>query len=219
VIPIPGLVVYIVFDHVHGQYLVFPKARVLFAVDARTGNITGTLRGPNERAYDPTTHELTTLTEPDFSIMRLTLVNTQQAPFQVLHRRSLGVPLYKRLQMYFHPGPSDGTTLVTSLWDGTVTLYGRTLELLRQTRIAPGISGMVLTHNKRHLVIGGYTDGNLYFMNMETWQVVTRLYLGHRMRELRLSRDGRYVYVGTSQGGFRIDIPRVLGPEAAPMQP
>ncbi len=119
--------------------------------------------------------------------------------------------MYKRLQTYFHPGPGAGTTLVTSLWDGTVTLYDSSLKPLRHTRVAPGISGMALTDDKRHLLIGGYTDGNLYFMNMETWHIVTSLYLGHRMRELRLSRDGRYVYVGTSQGGFRIDIPRVLG--------
>ena len=52
---------------------------------------------------------------------------------------------------------------------------------------------------------------DIYVLNLETWEVVSSVYLGHRMRELRLSRNGRYVYVGTSQGGFRIDLPRLLG--------
>ena len=211
VIPIPGKVVYIIFDKTMDTYLVFPEARILFAVDARTGSVLSALPGPDERAYDPKNNVLTTLKEPDFSIMRIKVVNTPKAPLQILYKRSLGVPIYKRLQMYFHPGPIDGTTLVTSLWDGTVTLYDGHLKVLRQTHVAAGISGMALTSDKRHLVIGGYTDGNLYFMDMEPWQVVNSLYLGHRMREIRLSRDGRHIYVGTSQGGFRINISSALG--------
>jgi hypothetical protein len=210
-IPIPGKVVYIVFDEVNEVYLVFPEDQVLFAIDSWTGKIIGALRGPDERAFDPRTNELTSLTEPDFSIMRLKILQSKDTALKIIRKRSLRVPFYKRLQMYFHPGPIEGTTLVTSLWEGTVTLYDCDLKPLRRTRIVPGISAMALTHDKRHLLIGGYTDGNLYFMNMETWKVVTSLYLGHRMRELKLSRDGRYVYVGTSQGGFRIDIQRVLG--------
>jgi hypothetical protein len=99
-----------------------------------------------------------------------------------------------------------------------MSTYDRDLKPIRRRRIVPGISGMVLTPDKRYLLIGGYADGNLYFMNMETWKVVTRLYLGQRMRELRLSRDGRYVYVGTSQGGFRIDIQRVLDEHQSPLE-
>lgn len=210
-IPIPGRgVVYILSDLANGQYLVFPKAQILYAVDAQTGRITSALPGPDEPAYDPRRRELTTLTEPDFSIVRFKIANDPQAPFQFLDKRSLGVPVYKRLQMYFHPGPIAGTTLVTSLWDGTITLYDERLKPLRQTYVAPGISGMVLTPDQQHVLIGGYTDGHLYFMNLATWEVVTRLYLGSRMRELRLSKDGRHVYVGSSQGGFRIDIAHVL---------
>jgi hypothetical protein len=212
-IPIPGRgVVYLLADRANDQYLVFPKAQILYAVDAQTGHITSALPGPDEPAYDPRRRELTALTEPDFSIVRFKITKNKQAPFQLLQKRSLGVPVYKRLQLYFYPGPSEGTTLVTSLWDGTLTLYDEHLRPQRQTYIAPGISGMVLTPDKQYLLIGGYTDGYLYFMNMTTWKVGTRLYLGHRMRELRLSHDGHYVYVGTSQGGFRIDIARVLEP-------
>jgi hypothetical protein len=219
VIPVPGKVVYMIFDKTNDQYLVFPKARILFAVDAQTGSISGALRGPDERAYDPKNNEVVTLTEPDFSIMRIKLENIPKAPFRILHKRYMEVPIYKRLQMYFHPGPIDGTTLVTNLWDGTVTLYSRNFRPLRQTYIAPGISGMALTKDKRHLAIGGYTDGNLYFMDMKTWKVVTNLYLGHRMREIRISRDGRYIYIGTSQGGFRINISRVLEHAFSSLQP
>jgi hypothetical protein len=212
-IPIPGRgVVYIFSDQANGQYLVFPKAQILYAVDTHTGQITSALPGPDEPAYDPSSRELTALTEPDFSIVRFKITNNKRTPFQLLHKRSLGVPVYKRLQMYFHPGPIAGTTLVTSLWDGTIALYDQHLRRQRQTYIAPGISGLVLTPDKQYLLIGGYTDGHLYVMNMATWQIVARLYLGHRMRELRLSHDGRHVYVGTSQGGFRIDIARVLEP-------
>jgi hypothetical protein len=212
-IPVPGRgVVYILFDRNNGQYLVFPKAQILYAIDAQTGKIISAIPGPDERAYDARRRELTTLTEPDFSIARFKITKNKQAPFQLLQKRSLGVPVYKRLQMYFHPGPTAGTTLVTSVWDGTITLYDEHLRPQRQKYIAPGINGMVLTPDHQYVLIGGYTDGYLYFMNMATWEVVTRLYLGHRMRELQLSRDGRQVYVGTSQGGFRIDIARVLEP-------
>jgi prepilin signal peptidase PulO-like enzyme (type II secretory pathway) len=210
-IPIPGEVVYIVFDKVIGIYLVFPHKPVLLAADSSTGELLGSLPGPDEGAYDSSSREFTVLTEPDFSIMRLEIGDRKDSPFEVRLRRSMGVPVYKRLQMYFHPGPTDGTTLVTSLWEGTVTLYDQDLRPARRKRIVAGTSGMALTPDKRHLLIGGYADGRLYFMDMETWDVVASLYLGHRMRELRLSKDGRYVYVGTSQGGFRVDIPRVMG--------
>ena len=83
-------------------------------------------------------------------------------------------------------------------------------RLIHRHGFAPGVSGMVLTSDKRYLVIGGYADGYLYFMNMETWNVETELFLGRRMRELRLSRDGRFVLVGTSQGGFRVEVAAVL---------
>jgi hypothetical protein len=209
--PIPGHgVVYIVFDQANDQYVVFPKHQEIFAVDARTGQIEGRLPGPDERAYDSRRNQLTSLTEPDFSIVRVAIGGPPGPRFRVLERRSMGVPVYKRLQMYFHPGPEEGTTLVTSLWDGTLTLYDEDLLPVRRERVAPGVSGLLLTPDRRHILVGGYTDGYLYFLDAESWEVVTRLYLGHRMRELRLSRDGRRVYVGSSQGGFRIDLQRVL---------
>ena len=213
-VPVPGRgVVYILADPAHHQYVVFPNMQRLYAVDAHTGHITQTVLGPDERAYDPQRHELTVLTEPDFTLARFKLSHSPQAPLQLLRQRSLEIPVYKRLQMYFSPGPSEGTTLVTSVWDGTITLYDDAFQPLRQTYIAPGLSAMVLTPDRQHVLIGGYADGYLYCMNMTTWDVVARLYLGHRMRELRLSGDGRRVYVGTSQGGFRIDLARLLEPE------
>lgn len=215
-IPIPGRgVVYIIFDQIHNQYLVFPKDQVLYAVDARTGHLTAALRGPDERAYDPARDQLTSLTEPDFSIMRIGIGDPKQNPLRVLNRRSMHIPLNQRLQMYFHPGLVAGTTLVTNLWKGTLTLYDRHLLPIRQRRIAPGVSGIALTRDQRFILVGGYTDGNLYFLDAVTWKIVAHLYLGHRMRELRLSRNGRYVYVGTSQGGFRVDIARVLDTPSA----
>ena len=77
--------------------------------------------------------------------------------------------------------------------------------------VAPGIRNMALTPDRKTLMVAGYTDGYLYFIDVKSWHVVNKIYLGHRMRALTLSNDGRYVYVGSSQGGFKVELEALSG--------
>jgi hypothetical protein len=212
-IPVGKPVVYIVRLEKQRAILALDEQRGLFAFDENNGALLAEMKGPDEWAVDKRTGEITALTEPGFQLMRMKFERTDQGgAFRVLAQRPLGVPFYRRLQVYMIPGPEAGTVLVSDLWTGAISLFDRGLNRVREEKIAPGISGMLLMPNKRHLAVGGYTDGFLRMVDMTDWSVSEKFFLGRRMRELRLSPDGRFLLVGTSQGGFRVDVSHYLEP-------
>lgn len=204
-------VVYITPDSNVKRYYILDEAQGLYAIDPESRQPTAYIAGPDEMTFDSRTGELTVLTEPEFDLMRLRYIpDGKDSRFEVLTRRSLNVPFYRRLQMYMITGLDPGTVLMTDLWTGTLSLFDRDLNLVRRKRIAPGVSGMALTADGKILAIGGYSDGRLFLLDAATWKVLACPFVGHRMRELRLSRDDRFVLVGTAEGGFRVDIKAAL---------
>lgn len=179
----------------------------LLAYDIQEGKRTASLRGPDEWCYDERTGQFTVMTEPDFSLMKLSYKEEQgQGKFEITQRADSGIPFYKRLQVFLITGPEPGSFYLSNIWDGSITLYGADLNPIKNTRLDPGLRCMALSKDNKKLLVGGHTSGFLYILHADSLQEEKRLFLGKRMRELVPSKDGRFIYVGSDQGAFRINL-------------
>ncbi len=192
----------------YGHYYFLSEDVTFFVLNNRAELILDSMVGPDEWIYNREKNQFIVFTEPDFDLLRLE-VDRYSGKIKVLARRHLEIPTYKRLNLFLTEGPEKGSILISSMWEGTIRLLDENFLEQQSIFVAPGIRNMTLTPDRKILMIAGYTDGYLYFMDTGTWKIVNKIYLGRRMRALTLSNNGKYVYVGSSQGGFRVDIQRV----------
>jgi len=192
----------------YGHYYFLSEDVTFFVLDSRARLILDSMVGPDEWIYNREKNQFIVFTEPDFDLLRLG-IDRYSGKISVLAKRHLGIPTYKRLNLFIIEGPEKGTILISSMWEGTIRLLDEDFVEQQSIFVAPGIRNMMLTPDRQTLMIGGYTDGYLYFMDTGTWKIINKIYMGCRMRALTLSNNGKYVYVGSSQGGFRVDIQRV----------
>jgi len=193
----------------YGHYYFLSEDITFFVLNSRAELILDYMVGPDEWIYNREKNQFIVFTEPDFDLLRLE-VDRYSGKIKVLARRHLEIPTYKRLNLFLTEGPEKGSILISSMWEGTIRLLNEEFVELQSIFVAPGIRNMALTPDRQTLMIAGYTDGYLYFMDTGTWKIISKIYLGRRMRALTLSNNGKYVYAGSSQGGFRMELAVVL---------
>ncbi len=211
------------------------EGAAFFVLDRGAKRVLDSMEGPDEWIYDVEKDQFIVFTEPDFKLRQLSI--GASGKISISQKGDLRIPPYKRLNLFLIKGPREETLLISDMWEGSVRILryasawpedlfvgpvrasdlGDDFVEIEKVFVAPGIRNMVLTPDRKILIIAGYADGHLHFMDTAHWKIIRKVYLGCRMRGLNLSRDGKYVYVGSSQGGFRVEWGVVMKDASAPV--
>lgn len=82
-----------------------------------------------------------------------------------------------------------------------------THRVKRRIYLEPFVWRLVFDPKTRILTVGGYFKGNLYLIDVDKGFVRRKVYVGRRINWMYLSRDGKGVYVATTQGVFFVEFP------------
>ncbi|MFA6448254.1 MAG: hypothetical protein WCX65_02200 [bacterium] len=93
-------------------------------------------------------------------------------------------------------------------------IYEIDLASLKAVRVLPGPAGaraLALDTRRNILFAAGYYSGRFMATDLKTGRVLRSGAAGARASALKLDRAGKYLYVVSSRGAFRVDIDSYLG--------
>ena len=61
------------------------------------------------------------------------------------------------------------------------------------------------------MVVGNHFNGNIYFIDVNSYQVVKKLWVGTRIRDMEYSAKHNKIYVGTAIHVLEVDVDTQLG--------
>ncbi len=193
------------------RYYALNESHTFFVYPGTGGKAIARITGPDEWIYYTENDYFVAVTEPDYSMVRFRYEDGGDAgEIVVENRQDIHIPVYQRLDVFLQRGIEPGSILVSNMWAGTLSEMDDKFREERRKFIAPGVRNIAVTPDGDTIIVAGYADGHLYFLDAHSWRIITKCYIGRRIRGLNFSSDGQFLYAGSSQGGFRMNITTIL---------
>lgn len=112
------------------------------------------------------------------------------------------------MRTFLEYDPNTHTAFVTEIFNGSVRFVNlKTRRSTRRIYLEPFIWRLVFAPKARVLVVGGYFKGNLYLIDVDTGLILRKVHVGRQITWMYVSRNGKGVYVATTQGVFFVEFP------------
>ena len=188
----------------HLIYLLTEGSEIL-VLDLKTSKIIAYYERPDEWLYFPTHDLFVVFTEPDY-LLEVIKFNKKDKEFKILDKVDLDIPIYKRLTMFPYYDYETRRFYLSSMWEGNIRIFNNKLDYIGKFELEKGVRNLAAVPNLPVLAVVNYGKGFLSFIDIRNYHLLKKIFIGYRARAINFSSDNKFMYIGTTEGGLKIDL-------------